>query len=254
MISLKNEVEIKLLGEGGAILAQVLEVLAKEAAVGMTGTQLDVRARELLESHGTKPSFLGYGSKGHPPFPAALCVSVNDGVVHGLPNDIPFKDGDVVKLDLGLIYKGMYLDSAHTVLVGTPSIEAKKLSDVTREALKIGIEAAQYGNTTGDIGQAVQTYVEDQGFGVVRQLVGHGVGHAVHEEPSVPNFGKAGKGVKLEIGLVIAIEPMVTAGNPAVVTASDGWTVKTGDGSLAAHEEHTVAITKDGPVILTKVG
>lgn len=251
MISLKTEAEIRVLAEGGAILAQVLEMLQQEAKAGVTGVQLDKRARDLLAAHHTTPSFLGYGSKGHPPFPAALCVSVNDGVVHGLPNATPFADGDVVKLDLGLIYKGMYLDSAHTVIIGMPSVEATKLCDVTREALKIGIEAAHYGNTTGDIGHAVQAYVEGQGFGVVRQLVGHGVGHAVHEEPSVPNFGKAGKGVKLEVGLVIAIEPMVTAGNPAVVTDVDGWTVKTGDGSLAAHEEHTVAITKDGPKILT---
>lgn len=251
MISLKNELEIKVLAEGGAILAQVLDVLAQEAVVGVTGRQLDERARELLYAHGTAPSFLGYGSRGQAPFPAALCVSVNEAVVHGLPNDRVFQEGDIVKLDLGLIYKGMYLDSAHTVLIGSASAEAKKLRDVTREALNVGIEAAHYGNTTGDIGAAVQEYVEGHGFGVVRQLVGHGVGHAVHEEPPVPNFGKAGKGTKLSVGLVIAIEPMVTAGNPAVVTAADGWTVKTDDGSLAAHEEHTVAITKDGPRVLT---
>ncbi len=251
MITRKSGHEIELLAEGGAILAHALSVLQEETKVGVTGKQLDMRAREILKDHGVVPSFLGYASKGHPPFPAALCVSINEDIVHGLPNDIPIKEGDIVKLDLGLIYKGMYLDSAHTVIVGRASTEAQKLVAVTKEALAIGIEMAKEGNTTGHIGEAVQNYVEDQGFGVVRQLVGHGVGYAVHEEPQVPNFGRAGKGTKLEVGLVIAIEPMVTMGDPAVVTAADGWTVKTADDSLSAHEEHTVAITATGPKVLT---
>jgi methionyl aminopeptidase len=251
MITRKSWPEIELLAQGGAMLAQVLKQLESETKAGVTGKQLDARARELLKELKVEPSFLGYASKGHPPFPAALCVSVNEDVVHGLPNDKPFKDGDVVKLDLGLIYKGMYLDSAHTVIIGKGSVEARRLLAVTKEAIKIGIEAAQVGNTTGHIGEAVQTYVEEQGFGVVRQLVGHGVGYAVHEEPAVPNFGVAGKGAKLEDGMVIAIEPMVTVGDYNVTTAADGWTVKTVDDSLSAHEEHTVAITGQGPKVLT---
>jgi methionyl aminopeptidase len=234
MITRKSWPEIELLAQGGAMLAQVLKQLESETKAGVTGKQLDARARELLKELKVEPSFLGYASKGHPPFPAALCVSVNEDVVHGLPNDKPFKDGDVVKLDLGLIYKGMYLDSAHTVIIGKGSVEARRLLAVTKEAIKIGIEAAQVGNTTGHIGEAVQTYVEEQGFGVVRQLVGHGVGYAVHED-----------------GMVIAIEPMVTVGDYNVTTAADGWTVKTVDDSLSAHEEHTVAITGQGPKVLT---
>ena len=253
MITRKTDREIELLAEGGAILARVLGDLAKHTKVGMTGKQLDAMAQEMLLVQGTTPSFLGYSAGGHPPFPAALCVSVNEVVVHGLPSDRPFKDGDVVKLDLGLVYKGMYLDSAHTFMVGDATDETRQLVDVTKKALELGIAAAQAGHTTGHIGQAVQEFVEGHGFGVVRQLVGHGVGYAVHEEPSVPNFGKAGKGARLEAGMVIAIEPMVTAGNPAVVTAEDGWSVKTASGKLAAHEEHTIAITNDGPKILTKL-
>lgn len=253
MISLKTREEIEILAKGGAILATVLEDLEKKVAVGVTGKQLDAFAQEMLAEYKTTPSFLGYGSKGHPPFPAALCVSVNDGVVHGLPNDVPFKKGDVVKLDLGLIYNGLFLDSAHTVAVGDISAEAKQLLEATRESLELGIRQAVIGNTTGDIGAAIQEFIEGQGFGIVRQLVGHGVGHAVHEEPQVPNYGKPGKGVKLAEGLVIAIEPMVTIGDPAVYTDTDGWTVKTLEKGLAAHEEHTVAITKNGPRILTSI-
>lgn len=253
MLSLKSKEEVELLAEGGKILGLTLQVLATKTVVGITGAELDRLARKLLAEHNVTPSFLGYASKGHPPFPAALCVSVNDAVVHGMPNDVPFREGDMVKLDLGLIYKNMYLDSARTVGVGKISLEAQRLLEVTRGALQAGIEAAQVGHTTGHIGAAVQAYVEGQKFGVVRQLVGHGVGHAVHEEPPVPNFGVAGKGTKLVEGMVIAIEPMVTVGDYRVVTAGDEWTVKTADGSLAAHEEDTVAITVDSPRVLTRV-
>jgi len=251
MITRKTDREIELLAEGGAILARVLDRLAQETKLGVTGKHLDTMAQEMLLAEGTIPSFLGYSAGGHLPYPAALCVSVNEAVVHGLPSDTPFKEGDVVKLDLGLIYKGMYLDSAHTAVVGKATPPVQQLVDVTKKSLEKGIAAAQVGHTTGHIGQAVQAYVEGHGLGVVRQLVGHGVGYAVHEEPSVPNFGKAGKGVTLEVGMVIAIEPMVTIGNPAVVTAEDGWSVRTADKSLSAHEEHTIAITNDGPRILT---
>ena len=252
MLALKSENEIKILAEGGARLARILDELSTKAVAGVTGVELDMLARELITSGGDTPAFLGYGSRGHEPFPAALCVSVNQGLVHGVPGNTSFASGDVVKLDLGLIHDGMYLDSARTVVIGTPSAEVAHLLDVTRQSLVLGIEQAVIGNTIGDIGFAVQTYVEGEGLEVVRSLVGHGVGYAVHEEPSVPNFGKAGQGPKIELGLVIAIEPMVTIGDPTVITSSDGWTVETQTGNLCAHEEHTIAVTADGPVVLTK--
>lgn len=253
MVRLKTKKEIELLAEGGRLLGELLNRLVAEVKPGVTGQKLDQLAQQWVREAGVKPSFLGYGPGGSEPFPAALCVSVNNAVVHGLPNNEPFKEGDIVGLDLGIVYKNLYLDAARTVAVGKISDEAEQLLLVTREALRLGIAAAKLGNTLGDIGFAVQEYVEAEGYGVVRQLVGHGVGYAVHEEPQVPNFGKAGKGLKLEEGLVIAIEPMVTVGNPLVSTAKDGWTVVTKDGSLAAHEEDTVAITNRGTRVLTRV-
>ncbi len=253
MVRLKSKSEIETLAAGGRLLGELLNRLVAEVKPGVTGKQLDQLAQQWIQEVHVKPSFLGYGSSDDRPFPAALCVSVNHAVVHGLPNDEALKEGDIVGLDLGIIYKKLYLDAARTVAVGKISDEAEQLLLVTREALRLGIAAAQLGNTIGDIGFAVQDYVEGEGYGIVRQLVGHGVGHAVHEEPQVPNFGKAGKGLKLEEGLVIAIEPMVTAGNPLVSTAADGWTVVTKDGSLAAHEEDTVVIMPDGPRFLTRV-
>lgn len=252
MIRVKTKQEIATLAEGGKILGNILTKLAAEAKPGATGRQLDQLARELIAEAQAKPSFLGYASKNHPPFPAALCVSINEAVVHGLPNDVALKEGDVVGLDLGLIHYELYLDSARTIIIGQGSAEAQRLVQVTRESLAAGIAMAKIGNTTGDIGATIQEYIEAQGYSVVRQLVGHGVGYAVHEEPPVPNFGKRGRGVKLQEGLVIAIEPMVTTGDPTVTTASDGWTVVIQTGTLSAHEEHTVAITSSGPKILTK--
>lgn len=253
MVRRKSKAEIETLAAGGRLLGELLNRLVAEVKPGVTGKQLDQLAQQWIKEAGAKPSFLGYGSGDGKPFPAALCVSVNDAVVHGLPNDKPLKAGDIVGLDLGIIYKNLYLDAARTVAVGKISDDAEQLLLVTREALRLGIAAAKLGNTIGDIGWAVQEYVEAEGYGVVRQLVGHGVGYAVHEEPQVPNFGVAGKGLKLEEGLVIAIEPMVTAGNPLVSTAADGWTVVTKDRSLSAHEEDTVAITASGPRVLTRV-
>lgn len=253
VIRLKTTEEIETLAAGGKILAEILEDLAKRIAPGVTGQELEARARELMKQQNVAPAFLNYDSGGHTPYPAVLCISVNEGVVHGIPSEVPFAEGDLVGLDCGLIYQGLYLDSARTVPVGNISSEAQELLEVTYEALQRGIEAAQLGNTTGHIGEAVQTYVEGEGFGVVRALVGHGVGYAVHEEPKVPNFGEAGEGDELTEGLVIAIEPMVTLGDPEVTTAADGWTIVTKDGSLSAHEEHTVAITAAGPRILTAV-
>lgn len=252
MIKLKTQQDIERLAEGGKILATVLEKVSAAAKVGVTPVTLDRLARDLLAQVGCVPSFLNYAPGGHDPFPAALCVSVNDAVVHGLPNAMPLQNGDVVGLDLGLIYqKKYYLDSALTVIVGEGSAEAEELLAVTQKSLELGIAAAQPGNTTGDIGAAVQEYVEGRGLGIIRQLVGHGVGFAVHEEPKVPNFGRAGSGTKLKPGLVIAIEPMVSVGDPDVDTGSDGWSVVVTSGNLTAHFEHTVAITDAGPRILT---
>lgn len=252
MVRLKSKQEIERLASGGRLLGELLDRLAERVKPGVTGLELDQLTQRWIQEAGVKPSFLGYSSGGSEPFPAALCVSINNAVVHGLPNDEPLKDGDITGLDLGIIYKDLYLDAARTVPVRTVSAEAQKLLSVTRESLRRGIAAAQLGSKIGDIGAAVQKHVEGEGFGVVRQLVGHGVGYAVHEEPQVPNFGKAGTGLKLEEGLVIAIEPMVTVGNPLVSTAADGWAVVTKDGSLAAHEEDMVAITSSGPRVLTR--
>lgn len=252
MVRLKSPADIERLARGGAILAEVLDQLVSEARAGVTPRALDLRARELLRVRGVRPSFLYYAPRGHRPFPAALCVSVNHAVVHGLPSDAPLKEGDVVGLDLGLIYEGMYLDSARTTGVGRVTAEAARLMSATREALRRGVAQARVGQTTGDIGAAVQAYVEASEFYVVRALVGHGVGFSVHEDPRVPNFGAPGSGVKLEEGLVIAIEPMVTVGSAEVVTGADGWTIETKGGGLAAHEEHTVAVTAAGPRVLTQ--
>jgi methionyl aminopeptidase len=251
MVRLKSLAEIELLAEGGKILASILNMIAQEAKVGVTPRQLDQQARDLIAEHNVVPSFLNYAPKGHPPFPAALCVSVNHAVVHGMPNDVPLAEGDVVGLDLGIVYQELYLDSARTVGIGQVTAAAERLLRVTRESLQLGITAAQVGNTTGDIGAAVQAHVEKEGFEVVRALVGHGVGYGVHEDPQVPNYGTAGQGTKLKEGLVIAIEPMVTIGSAEIVTGNDGWTIETKGGGLAAHFEHTVAIMADGPRVLT---
>lgn len=257
MIRLKTPAEIEQLAAGGKIHAQILTAVMDRVKPGVTPAELDAYARELITNHGVTPSFLNYAPPGHTPYPAALCVSVNSEVVHGLPTTKPLEALDIVGLDLGIVYEGLYLDGAHTVIVAGDQVAADdervRLLRVTTEALARGIAAAQPGNRIGDISAAIQEQVEKAGFSVVRQLVGHGVGYAVHEEPSVPNFGRAGRGPKLEPGLVIAIEPMVVTGDPAVDTLEDGWTVVTSDGGLAAHEEHTVAITNEGPRILTQV-
>jgi methionyl aminopeptidase len=252
MIELKSKEDIEELKVGGKILAKILDQLSAMVQPEVATSELDLLARKLIKEAECEPAFLNYSPGGSRPYPAALCVSVNDAVVHGLPGKKKLKEGDLVGLDLGLIYRGKYyLDSARSVAVGVGSAYVKQLIAVTYESLSRGIEAAQPGGHVGDIGEAVQRYVEGQGFEVVRQLVGHGVGFAVHEEPQVPNFGKRGQGIKMEPGLVIAIEPMVTKGDPMVGTASDGWSVIIETGEWAAHAEHTIAITENGPVILT---
>ncbi len=248
----KTTEEIARLAEGGAILRRVLEDIVARAIPGATGAELDAEAERRLRAAGAEPSFKGYASKGEKAFPSSLCVSVNSAIVHGPPTNTTFRDGDVVGLDLGAKYQGLFTDAATTVVVGKGTAEAERLIAVTRDALRAGIAAARPGATTGDIGAAVQRVVEAAGFGVVRDLTGHGVGYAVHEPPRIPNFGTPGSGERLVEGMVIAIEPMVIASrNHAVKIASDGWTVIAADPVLTAHEEHTVAVTSKGARVLT---
>ncbi len=249
MVALKTPQEIEHLAEAGALLGSILATLSKTIAPGVTGTDLNRIAHDAMQSAGAVPVFLGYGN---PPYPATICVSVNDQVVHGIPTDVPFQDGDIVSIDAGLSLHGLIVDSARTVGVGRVSPEDARLMRVTKRALELGITEATVGNMTGDIGHAIASHVEKNGFEVVRALVGHGVGYELHEDPQVPNFGSKGTGVKLVAGMVIAIEPMVTYDSPDVRTATDKWSIIAVSGKAAAHQEHTVAITQEGPRILTK--
>ena len=249
MIQLKSAREIDVMARGGAILAATLDLLRRETRAGLTTAQLDAMAEEFVRGHaGAVPAFKGlYG------FPGSVCISVNNEIVHGIPSKKRvLADGDIVSLDFGVKYEGYYTDSAVTVPVGDVTPDTRRLVDVTAAALEAGIVAARPGNHTGDIGAAVQAVVEAAGFSVVRELVGHGVGVTPHEDPQVPNYGKPKRGTKLTPGLTIAIEPMVNAGGPATRTMPDRWTVVTVDGSRSAHFEHTVAITEDGPRVLTR--
>ena len=237
------------MARGGTILAATLALLNREARAGLSTAQLDALAEEFIRSHaGATPAFKGlYG------FPGSVCISVNNEIVHGIPSKKRvLVEGDIVSLDTGVKYEGFYTDSAVTIPIGSVAPEAQRLLDVTRDALEAGIAAARPGNHTGDIGAAVQAVVEAAGFSVVRELVGHGVGVTPHEDPQVPNYGKPKRGTKLAPGLTIAIEPMVNAGGPATRTMPDRWTVVTVDGSRSAHFEHTVAVTEDGPRVLTR--
>lgn len=257
MISKKTPEEIEILKEAGAILAQILKRLGEEAQPGVSTLTLDDTAMELAKEYNVEPVLLGYHPDFAPtPYPAAVCVSVNNCVQHGIPSeDIVLHEGDVVNIDMSIAHQGMIVDSGITVGVGQIDDEARKLIDVTREALALGIKQAQPGNHIGDISAAIQQLVESRGFSVVQVLCGHGVGYAVHEEPNIPNYGTAGTGPLIEVGHVYAIEPIVNVGKPDVTfdDDGDGYSVYTDDDSWSAHFEHTVAITEGGPVILTKV-
>jgi methionyl aminopeptidase len=229
-------------------LGRILDGLAKAAQIGVTTSQLNKLAEELIEEADAKPAFKGYGQ---PPFPAALCTSLNSCVVHGIPSDYKLKEGDLLGLDCGVIFEGLFTDAAMTVCIGSISDKSKKLLDVTRDALDQSLSVIRAGATTGDIGAMTQKVVEKAGFSVVRDLAGHGVGYAVHEPPTVPNYGKPGTGTKLEAGMVIAVEPMVTAGTWRLKTADNGWDACTEDGSMTAHFERTVVVTEDGYEDLT---
>lgn len=248
MIALKTARELDLMREAGAISAQALLVAGEYCKPGVSTKEIDTKVREFILSKGAKPSFLHYNG-----FPASACISVNDTVIHGIPSKKEIlKEGDVVSVDVGAYYKGYHGDNAYTFAVGQISEQAKQLLEATEQSLYEAIKVAVPGNRIGDVSHAVENYVSKFGYGIVRQYVGHGVGANLHESPDVPNFGKPGHGVRLVPGMVIAIEPMINLKGDAVKAQPDGWTVKTVSGSYSAHFEHTIAITKDGPVILTK--
>jgi methionyl aminopeptidase len=247
MITLKSERELESMRKAGRIVAQILDELTGLVKPGATTLELDKYSELRCKELGVKPAFKGYHG-----FPACLCVSINEEVVHGIPSSKRvLKEGDIIGCDFGVIYDGWYGDSARTFAVGKVSGDAERLMQVTADGLKKGIEQCQVGNKLFDIGHAIQNYVEGFGFSVVREFVGHGIGRALHEEPQVPNYGPKGKGIALKAGMVLAIEPMINIGGPEVKVLSDGWTAVTKDKSLSAHFEHTVAITPKGPEILT---
>jgi methionyl aminopeptidase len=246
MINIKSAREIEIMRRSGKITAATLVRLMEAAKPGVTTRELDRIADESIRSLGGVPTFIGYHG-----YPSAICTSVNEEVVHGMPGDRVLHDGDLLSIDIGTTLEGYVSDSAVTVAIGSVSDEAKRLMRVTQECLMLGIAQMQAGNRLGDIGHAVQQHAESNGYGVVRQLVGHGIGTKMHEEPQVPNYGTAGHGTVLRPGLVLAIEPMITEGTFEVETLDDGWTVITEDGKLAAHFEHTIAVTNEGPKILT---
>lgn len=249
MIVLKTSRELSVMREACRISAGALELVGKSIEPGITTGELDKIAEDYIRSQGATPNFLGVSG-----YPATACISINNEVIHGIPSrKRKIYAGDIVSVDLGAAFGGYNGDNAATFAVGDISDEAKRLIDATRESLYEGIKAARAGGRIGDIGSAIQRYVEDRGFSVVREFVGHGIGNQLHEAPEVPNYGTAGKGIRLMPGMTIAIEPMVNSGLPGVKTLSDGWTVTTKDGSLSAHFEHTVAITSDGPQILTTI-
>ena len=249
MIQLKNSAQISAMIEAGRITGEALLKAREAVREGVSTKELDTVIREYIEKCGAKPSFLGYSG-----FPASACISVNDEVIHGIPSkNRILKEGDIVKIDVGAFYKGFHGDSARTIAVGNVSEEAAKLIEVTRKSFFEGVAAVKTGNRIGDVGNAIQRCVEGGGFSVVKRYIGHGIGHQLHESPDVPNFGTAGRGVRICTGMTLAIEPMVNAGSEEVYEMPDGWTVKTKDGSLSAHYENTVALTADGVIITTLV-
>ncbi len=242
---LKTSGEIELMDEANRIVHQVLDLIEAKVAPGVTTLELDQDAEALIRDAGAVPGFLNYRG-----FPATLCTALNDVIVHGIPNDEPLKEGDILGIDCGVLYKGYYGDAARTYMVGAVDPQGQRLLNATRESLLKAVEKVRPGGRLSDIGHAVQSFVESQGFSVVREFVGHGVGVSLHEEPQVPNYGKPGKGPKLKPGMVLAIEPMVNQGGPEVKMDADGWTARTADGSLSAHFEYSVAVTNDGAKIL----
>lgn len=246
MIILKKDTEIEYMRHAGKVVSNTLATIQEVVKPGITTAELDKLAEEIILKHGAKPSFKGYQG-----FPASICTSINNEVVHGFPGKRVLKEGDIISIDCGAYLNGYHGDAARTIPVGKISEEAYQLIRITEESFFQGIRKALIGNSLSDIGHAIQTYVEQYGFSVVRSFVGHGIGKNMHEEPEVPNYGLPGKGPKLVAGMVLAIEPMVNRGTHRVVTQANGWTVVTVDGSLSAHYENTVAILENGPEILT---
>lgn len=247
MICLKSPSEIAIMSQNGAILSACLEKAREMVKPGVKKREIDAAIEELILQRGAKPAFKGFHG-----YPASTCISINDEVVHGMPDDRMLEEGDICGVDIGVWKDGYYADAARTFAVGEISEAAQELLDVTRAALDEGISRARLGNRLSDISHAVESYAVPRGFSVVTTLVGHGIGQRMHEEPQVPNFGPPSRGPKLEEGLVVAIEPMLNSGESGVFTKDDGWTVVTADHSLSAHFEDTVAVTKDGPQILTR--
>ncbi|MBQ3161007.1 MAG: type I methionyl aminopeptidase [Oscillospiraceae bacterium] len=248
MISVKSKSELEKMRKAGIIAGNALHFGGRSIKVGMTTFELDKIIHDYIVKNGAKPSFLGYGG-----FPASACISINNQVIHGIPSKkVRIQEGDIVSIDVGAYIDGFHGDTAYTFAVGKISQEAQQLLKVTEESLYKGIEQAIVGNRIGDIGHAVQEHCEAYGYGVVRKFIGHGLGRQLHESPEVPNFGREGHGPRLVAGMTIAIEPMINAVGEDVKTLPDGWTVLTKSGSLSAHFEHSVAVTPDGPVILTK--
>ena len=248
MVYKRSENEIKMISKSCQIVADTIDMLSELVVPGALISDLDKKAENFITSQGARPAFKGYMG-----FPSTLCISIEDAVVHGIPGDIELKEGQIVGIDCGAELNGYYGDHAKTFSVGKISSEKKELMKITEESLYKGIEKAVPGNFVGDIGYAVQTHAESNGFSVVRELVGHGIGQNLHEEPQVPNYGTPSQGYKLHAGMCIAIEPMINLGEREIYTAKDGWTILTADGKASAHFEHTIAILDDGPKILSKV-
>lgn len=249
MIQVKNAAQIAMMRDAGKITGEALAMAGEMVRPGITTKEIDTAIREYIKKCGATPSFLNYGG-----FPASACISVNDEVIHGIPRAKKIlRDGDIVKIDVGAYYKGYHGDSANTFPVGTVSEEAETLIRVTKESFQKGIETLGPGSRLGDLGAAVDGYVRQFGFSAVRKFVGHGIGRDLHEVPDVPNYGIAGRGQRIYTGMVIAVEPMINAGTYDVIQLDDGWTIKTADGKLSAHYEHTLAVTDNGVVLLTKV-
>ena len=251
MIFLKTDEEIELLRQANLLVGKTLAELAKIIQPGVTTRQLDKVADTFIRDHGAEPTFLGFPNPYGGPFPASICTSVNDQVVHGIPNDNPLEEGDIVSVDCGTLLNGFNGDSCYTFCVGKVSPEVMQLLKTTKESLYKGIEQAAPGRRLGDIGFAVQTHCEDKGYGVVREFVGHGIGREMHEDPQVPNYGRRGNGPQIKNGLCIAIEPMITLGSREIYMEQDRWGIKTRDHSVAAHYEHTIAVRKNGADILS---
>lgn len=252
-VIIKNREEIDAMREGGRILAAVLKELSETVKPGIRTLDLEVLAEKLIAKYGAKAAFEGYEPMGSRKYPAILCVSVNEEVVHAVPSERVLKDGDIVSIDCGIWHKNLCVDMAMTVAVGNIEPETARLIKVTKKALKRSLKKVRPGNTTGDIGNTIERYVKSQGFSVIRDLVGHGVGRKVHEEPAIPNFGKRHNGVVLRPGMTIAVEPMVAMGSHKTVGCDDGWGIRTEDKSLSAHFEHTVAVTENGCEVLTSL-